>query len=132
MMETEGQDITTGYPTLREANQRTSPTLVRLSQLTEPNHIYGTDARKLGKRKTGWAQTTYPIRARLQELKTINLLLEKWNDALEDKLIELKNGEQAFMSNRPRLNPSGIHNTLNHSHPVREWNKVLLPGSKRN
>jgi len=28
MMKTEGQDITTGYPTLREAIQRTFPTLV--------------------------------------------------------------------------------------------------------
>jgi len=36
LMKTEGQDITSGYPTLREAIQRTSPTLVRLSQLTEP------------------------------------------------------------------------------------------------
>ena len=28
IMKTEGQDTTTGYPTLREAIQRTSPTLV--------------------------------------------------------------------------------------------------------
>jgi len=34
-MKTEGQDTITGYPTLREAIQRTFPTLVRLSQLTE-------------------------------------------------------------------------------------------------
>jgi len=77
MMKTEGQDTTTGYPTLREAIQRTSPTLVRLSQLTEPNRIYGTESRKLGKRKIGWAQAIYPLRARLQELKTNNLLPEK-------------------------------------------------------
>ena len=96
MMKTE--DTTTGYPTLREAIQRTSPTLVRLSQLKEPNRIYGTDKRKPGKRKIGWAQMIYPLRARLQELKTINLLPEKWDDALEDELIELKSGEQAFMS----------------------------------
>ena len=36
LMKTEGQDTTSGYPTLREAIQRTSPTLVWLSQLTEP------------------------------------------------------------------------------------------------
>ena len=36
-MKTEGQDTTTGYRTLREAIQRTFPTLVRLSQLTEPD-----------------------------------------------------------------------------------------------
>jgi len=77
MMKTEGQDTTTGYPTLRGAIQRTSPTLVRLSQLKEPNRIYGTDKRKPGKRKIGWAQMIYPLRARLQELKTINLLPEK-------------------------------------------------------
>jgi len=39
MMKTEGQDTTTGYPILRKAIQRTFPTLVRLSQLTEPNRI---------------------------------------------------------------------------------------------
>jgi len=38
-----------------------------------------------GKRKIGWAQAIYPLRARLQELKTINLLPEKWDDALEDE-----------------------------------------------
>ena len=43
LMKTEGQDITSGYPTLRKAIQRTSPTLVRLSQLTEPNRVYGRD-----------------------------------------------------------------------------------------
>ena len=85
MMKTEGQDTTTGYSTLREVIQRTSPTLVRLSQLTEPNRIYGTEERKPGKRKIGLAQAIYPLRARLQELKTINLLLEKWDDALEDE-----------------------------------------------
>ena len=67
--------------------------IVRLLQLTEPNSIYGTDERKPGKRKIGWAQAIYPLRARLQELKTINLLPEKWDDALEDELIELKSGE---------------------------------------
>jgi len=107
MMKTEGQDTTTGYPTLREAIKRTSPTLVRLSQLTEPNRIYGTDERKPGKRKIGWAQAIYPFRARLQELKTTNLLPEKWDDALEDELIELKSGEQAFMSTRPKLIQAG-------------------------
>jgi len=103
MMKTEGQDTTTGYPTLREAIQRFSPTLVRPSQLTEPNCICGTEERKPGKRKIGWAEAIYPLRARLQELKTINLLPEKWDDVLEDELRELKRGEQAFMANRPRL-----------------------------
>jgi len=85
MMKTDDQATTTGYPTLREAIQRTSPTLVRLSQLTEPNHIYGTEERNPGKRKIGWAQAIYPLRPRLQELKAINLLSEKWDDALEDE-----------------------------------------------
>ena len=68
-MKTEGQDTTSGYPTLREAIQRTSPTLVRLSQLTEPNRVYGTEEKRQGRRKIGWAQAIYPLRARLQELK---------------------------------------------------------------
>ena len=104
MMKTEGQDTTTWYSTLREAIQRTSPTLVRLTQLTEPNRTYGTDE---GKRKIGWAQAIYPLRARLQEFKTINLLPEKWDDTLEDELTEPKSGEQAFMSTRPRLIKAG-------------------------
>jgi len=107
MMKTEGQDTTTGYPTLREAIQRTSPTRVRLLQLTEPNRIYGTDESNKGKRKIGWAQAIYPLRARLQELKVINLSPEKWDDTLEDELIELKSGEQVFMSIRPKLIKSG-------------------------
>jgi len=107
MMETEGQDTTTRYPTLREAIQRTSPTLVRLSQLAEPNRIYGTEERKPGKRKIGWAQAIYPLQARVQELKTSNLLPEKWDDILEDEFIELKSGEQAFMATRPRLIQAG-------------------------
>jgi len=65
MMKTEGQDTTTGYPTLREPIQRTFPTLVRLSQLTEPDRIYGIEDRDKGKRKIGWAQAIYPLRARL-------------------------------------------------------------------
>jgi len=107
MMKTEGQDTTTGYPTLRKAIKRCFPTIVRLLQLTEPNCIYGTDERKPGKRKIGWAQEIYLLRARLQELNTINLLPEKWDDALEDELIELKSGEQAFMSTRPKLIQAG-------------------------
>jgi len=107
MMKTEGQDTTTGYPTLREAIQRTSPTLVRLSQLTEPDRIFGTDERKKGKRKIGWAQAIYPLQARLQELKAINLSPEKWDDTLEDELIELRSGEQVFMTIRPKLIKAG-------------------------
>ena len=96
MMKTEGQDSTTGYPTLWEAIQRSSPTLVRLSQLTEPNRIHGTDERKPGRRKIGWAQAIYPLRARLQDLKSIHLLPEKWDVTLEDELTELNKGEQAL------------------------------------
>ena len=96
MMKTEGQDTTTGYPALREAIQRSSPTLVRLSQLTEPNRIYGTDERKLGRRKIGWAQAISPLRARLQDLESIHLLPEKWDVTLEDELTELNKGEQAL------------------------------------
>jgi len=105
MMKTEVQDTTTGYPTLREAIQRSSPTLVRLSQLTEPNRIYGTDERNPGRRKIGWAQAIYPLR--LQESRRIHLLPEKWDDTLKDELTELNKGEQAFMSTRPKLIQAG-------------------------
>jgi len=40
-------------------------------------------------------------------LKTIILLPEKWDDALEDELLELKKDEQAFMSTRPKLIQAG-------------------------
>jgi len=66
MMKTEGQDTTTGYPTLREAIQQTFPTLVRISQHTEPGHIFGKDCQENGRKKIGWAQAVYPLRARLQ------------------------------------------------------------------
>jgi len=108
MMKTEGQDTTTGYPTLREAIQRSSPTLVQLSQLIEPiNHIYGTEDREPGRSKIVWAQAIYPLRARLQELNSIHLLPEKWNDTLEDELIELRKGKQAFLYTRPKLIQAG-------------------------
>ena len=81
-MKTEGQDTTSGYPTLREAIQCTSPTLVRMSQLTEPNRIYGTEEKRQGRRKIGWAQAIYPLRARLQELKN-NALSDKWDEVLK-------------------------------------------------
>jgi hypothetical protein len=71
-MKIEGPDTTTGYPTLRKAIQRTSPTRVWISQLTEPNGIYGIEERKPGKSQ---AQGIYPLRDRLQELKN-NLLPE--------------------------------------------------------
>jgi len=103
MMKTEGQDTTTGYPTLREAIQRTFPTLVPLSQLTEPDRIYGTEDRKKGQRKIGWAQAIYPLRARLQELKAINLSPEKWDGTFEDELTELRSGEPV----RPKLIGAG-------------------------
>jgi len=72
-------------------------------QLTEPNRIYGTDERKPGRRKIGWAQAIYLLRARLQELRSIHLLPEKWDDTLKDELTELNKGEQAFMLTRPKL-----------------------------
>ena len=105
-MKTEGQDITSGYPTLREAIQRTSPTLVRLSQLTEPNRIYGLEEGNQDKKKIGWSQAIYPLRARLQELKS-HILLKKGDEGLEDEFMELKAGEQAFMAVRPKLIQAG-------------------------
>ena len=59
-----------------------------------------------GKRKIRWAQAIYPLRARLQELKN-NVLSEKWDEVLEDELMELKSGEQAFMATRPKLVQAG-------------------------
>ena len=70
LMKTEGQDTTSGYLTLRKTIQRTSHTLVRLSQLTEPNRVYGLEEKRQGKRKIGWSQAIYPLQARLQELKS--------------------------------------------------------------
>jgi len=106
LMKTEGQDINSGYPTFREAIQRTSTTLVRLSQLTQPNRVYGLEEKRQGKRKMGWPKAIYPLRARLQELKS-HLPSEKWDEVLEDELVELKSGEQAFMTTRPKLIQAG-------------------------
>ena len=89
-----------------QAIQRTSPTLVRMSQLTEPNRIYDTEEKRQGRRKIGWAQAIYPLRARLQELKN-NALLDKWDEALEDELMRLKKGELAILATRPKLIQAG-------------------------
>jgi len=131
LMKTEGQDIISGYSTLREAIQRTSPTLVRQSQLTEPNRVYGIEEGKQGKREIGWSQAIYPLRARLPELKS-HLLLEKWDEALEDEFMELKSGEQAFMATRPKLIQAG-YTTLDFIPRLKkkEWNEILLPRSQR-
>ena len=61
---------------------------------------------KQGKRKIGWSQAIYPLRARLQELKS-HLLLKKGDEALEDEFMEPKIGEQAFMTTRPKLIQAG-------------------------
>jgi len=106
LMKTEGQDNTSAYPTLCEAIQHTSPTLVRLSQLTEPTRVYGLEEKRQGKRKIGWSQAIYTLRARLQELKS-HFLSGKWDEVLEDELMELKSGEQAFMATRPKLIQAG-------------------------
>jgi len=60
IMRMEGQDTTTGYPALREAIQRTFPILVRISQFTEPDHIYGKEDQEKGRRKIGWSQAVCP------------------------------------------------------------------------
>ena len=130
LMKTEGQDTTSGYPTLREAIQRTSPTLVRLSQLTEPNRVYGLEETRQGKRKMRWSQAIYLLRARLQELKS-HLLSEKWDEVLEDEFMELKSGE-GLHGYTAKTDPGGIyHARLNPSSQKREWNEILLPRSKR-
>jgi len=36
-----------------------------------------------------------------------HLLSEKWDEVLEDELMELKSGEQAFMATRPNLIKAG-------------------------
>jgi len=105
-MKTEGQDTTTGYPTLREAIQ-TFPTIVRISQLTKADHIYDIENRNKGRRKMGWAQAVYPLRARLQDLKEANLHPGRQDDTLEDELTDLRNDEQAFMAVRPKLIKAG-------------------------
>jgi len=106
-MKTEGQDTTTGYPTLREAIQRTFPTLVRISQQTETDRIYGIENSEKGRRKMRWAQEVYPLRARLQELKEANPHPGRQDGTLEHELTDLRNGEQAFMAVRPKLIRAG-------------------------
>jgi len=94
VMKTEGQDTTTGYPTLREAIQRTFPTLVRLSQLTQPNGIYGREHQEKGIKEIGWAQAIYLLWARLQELEEANPHSGRKGYTTKDELTDLRNGEQ--------------------------------------
>jgi len=97
-----------GFPCIEGdfPSPRTSPTLVRLPQLTEPNRVCGLKERRQGKRKIGWSQAIYPLRARLQELKS-HLLSEKWDEVFEDEFRELNSGEQAFIATRPKLIQAG-------------------------
>jgi len=71
--------------------------------LTELDRIYGIENRGKGKRKIGWAQAVYPLRARLQEFKETKPHPGRLDDTLEDKLTHLRSGEQAFMAVRPKL-----------------------------
>ena len=128
-MKTEGQDTTSGYPTLRESIQRTSPTLARIYQLTEPNRVYGMEEKRQGRRKIGWAQAMYPLRARLQELQS-NALLDQWDGALEDELMELKKGELAFLATRPKLIQAG-YTSLDSIPRTQKGNATRFSCSKR-
>jgi len=123
MMKTEGQDTITGYPTLREAIKRTLPTLVWISQLTEPDHIYGVESREKGRKKIGWAQAVYPLRDRLQQLKEANPHSGRKEDTPEDELTDLRNGEQAFMAVRPKLIRAG-YTTLDSIPRIQKGNGV--------
>jgi len=68
--------------------------------------VYGTKEIRRGRKKIGWAQAIYPLRARLQELKN-NALLDKRDEALDDELMELTKGELAFLATRPKLIQAG-------------------------
>jgi len=123
MMKTEGQDATTGYPTLPEAIQRTLPALVRISQLTELDRLYGIESRGKGRRKIGWAEAVYPLRARLQELKEANPHPGRQEDNPEDEFTDLRNGEQAFMAVKPKLIRAG-YTTLDSIPRIQKGNGV--------
>jgi len=75
-MNTEGQDMTKGLPTLREAipGQRTFPTLrlIRLSQLINPDSEYEREDLEKGTKQIVRAQALYPLRAWLKELRETN------------------------------------------------------------
>jgi len=98
-----GQDTRTGYPTLREAIQRTFPTRLRLFQLTEPDRIYSSDDHEKGKKQITWAQARNLLRARLQELKDANPHSRRKEITLEAKPTELDNGKQVFITIRLKL-----------------------------
>jgi len=68
--------------------------------------VYGTEEIRRGRKKIGWAQAIYPLRARLQELQN-NALLDRRDEPLEDELRELQKGELAFLATRPKLIQAG-------------------------
>jgi len=131
LMKTESQDTTSGYPTLREVIQRTSSTLVRLSQLTEPNREYGLEEKRQGKRKIRWCQAIYSLRARLQELENL-FLSEKWDEHPRRRINGTKKWRTGLHGYSAKTDPGGLyHARLNPPYQKREWNKILLPRSKR-
>ena len=74
----------------------------------KPDRIYGTEDQEKDRRKTGWAQAVYPIRARLQELTETNPPSGRKGCPIEDELTDLRNGEQAFMAIRVMIRPKLI------------------------
>jgi len=105
VMKTDGQDTISVYSTLQEAIQRTFPTLVRLSQLTEPNRVYGRDHQEKGRKQIGWAQAPFGLGCRNLKMRTPTPAERK--NTPEDKLTDLRNGEQAIMAIRPKLIGAG-------------------------
>jgi len=82
---------------------------VRSSQLTESNRVYGRDHQEKGRKPIGWAQAILPLQARLQEpwLKDANPHSWRKGNTPEDKLTDLRNGEQSFMAIRLKLIGAG-------------------------
>jgi len=131
LMKTEGQDMTSGYPTLREAIQRTSPTLVRLSQLTEPNRVYGLEEKRQGKRKIGWSQAIYSHPSSTSGIEEPPSLREMGRSPRRriDGTQKWRTGLHGYTA---KTDPGGLyHAKLNPPSQEREWNEIRLPRSKR-
>ena len=74
----------------------------------EPNRVYGTEEIRRGRKKIGWAQAIYPLRARLQELQNY-ALLDRWDGSLEDELRELKrHWNHTRHQKNPPVEPRGL------------------------
>ena len=130
LMKTEGQDIASGYPTLREAIQRTSPTLVRLSQLTAKPRIWprGGETGQEEDRMVPSNLSPPGSTSRIEEPPSLREMAR----SPQRRIYGTQKWRTCLHGYTAKTDPSGVyHARLHPSSQKGEWNEILLPRSQR-